>query len=86
MHKALGRDGEGIPVPSKVVFAPEDDFEGDPIIRLTVEFPAEIPAEETAWKRVYPLLEKLSSLVAEQTGHERMVMTEIRRLAETRES
>lgn len=83
MLRELGPEGRNIPMPSKVVFALDEDFEGDPIIQLTVEFPAEVPVEDSAWKLVHPLLDKLGRLVEEKTEEEYNVLTDIRRLAET---
>jgi hypothetical protein len=78
----LKNDGVDVPAPERVEVAADEDFEGDPVFRMKVVFPASIPAESIPWERISPLMLRLRQLVFERGGYERPVLTEVRRLAE----
>lgn len=80
--RALSRDGAVLPRPVKVEVTADEDFEGDPIFRLKVVFPATVAPEAASWKVVSPLLMKLVRLVSEKCGYERPVVDDVVRLSE----
>ncbi len=79
----LAQRGMVIPEPSKVEVVADEDFDGDPVFRLRLVFPADIPAESASWKLLRPLLARLTALVSERSGYERPVLDELIRLSET---
>ncbi len=80
--EALSSDGVAMPIPEKVEVIADEDFEGDPIFRLKVVFPATVAVEAASWKVISPLLMKLVRLVSEKSGYERPVVDDVVRLSE----
>jgi hypothetical protein len=78
----LASQGQASPEPSQVLITPTDDFEGDPIVRLSVVFPEGVAPEATRWGIVSPLVMRLTRWVMENRGFERPVQTEVVRLSD----
>ncbi len=82
IRECLKELGGNVPVPDRVEVVAEEDFEGDPVFRMTAVFPANVAAEDASWRKVNPLLGRLRALVSRKSGHELPVLAEIRRLAD----
>jgi hypothetical protein len=78
----LANQGQASPEPSQVLITLTDDFEGDPIARLSVVFPETLAPEATRWGIVSPLVMRLTRWVMENTDLERPVQTEVVRLSD----
>lgn len=80
--KELAGENLRIPEPSEATFAPEEDFEGDPILRLSIVFPESVAQEDTPWRLVSPLVMRLTRWVMERAEYSRPVVPRVVRLAE----
>lgn len=78
--------GRHIPEPLDVEVAATEDYDGDPILEMTVTFPVGERPEDPSWNTISPLISALRKLVFRKGGESRPVIAEICRLGETAEA
>lgn len=78
----LDAQGWNVPQPQSVKVVATDDYDGSPMLVMTITFPRNEKPENLPWKRINPLVRDLRKLVFFKDGEARPVAVEIRRLGE----
>lgn len=78
----LAAEGKNIPEPQAVKVEAGEDHEGDPAYFVTVTYGKEHKPESIPWRRISPLVHRLTRKVFLSGGGDYVVISRIRRLAE----
>lgn len=78
----LATEGKKIPEPKAVTVEAGEDHEGDPAYFVTVTYGKEHKPESIPWRRISPLVHRLTRKVFLSGGGDYVVISRIRRLAE----
>jgi hypothetical protein len=78
----LAAEGKNVPEPQAVKVEAGEDHEGNPAYILTVTYGRQHKPESIPWRRISPLVHRLSRKVFLSGGGDYIVLPTLRRLAE----